>query len=121
MSNGADGVGESDTQGGGETKVLHEGPAADMGAGPSKDDSTTTGRSISSSLGSERPAVLEEVLDDEIIADFNCLGTSDDFGLVGCVVASVSREPFCTTEVPFKVRRYRPSFGIIECVLEFNP
>jgi len=75
-----------DTEGGEETKALQEGPAADMGAGPTKDEPPTTGKSISSSLGNERPAVLEEVLDDEVIADFNCLGTSDDFGLVGCVV-----------------------------------
>lgn len=107
MSNGVEGV-EGDTQGVEETKALQGGPTADMGAGPTKDEPTTTGRSMSSSLGNERPAVLEEVLDDEIITDFNCLGTSDDFGLVGCVVASVSREPFCTTEVPSKVG-YRPS------------
>lgn len=117
MSNdadGGDGV-KGGTQVVGETEALQEesfGGAADMGAGPSstaQDEPATTGSSVSSSLGNERPAVLEEVLDEEIIADFNCMGTSDEFGLVGCVVASVSKEPFCTTEVSLKVS-HRPSF-----------
>lgn len=56
-------------------------------------------------LASERPAVVEEVLDDDVVADFNYLGSSEPFALVGCVVASVSRDPFEATEVSPRVRK----------------
>lgn len=55
-------------------------------------------------LLTERPAVVEEVLHEGVMTGFNCLGSNADYGVVGCVVASVSREPFQDTEVSPKVR-----------------
>lgn len=53
-----------------------------------------------------RPAVVEEVLHESVVTGFNCLGSSTDYGVVGCVVASVSREPFQETEVSPKVNEF---------------
>lgn len=61
----------------------------------------TTGRAY---LSAERPAVLEKVCDESVLAEFNFLGSSERFPLVGCVVAAVSKEPFASTEVSPKVR-----------------
>lgn len=55
-------------------------------------------------LSAERPAVLEKVCDESVLAEFNFLGSSERFPLVGCVVAAVSKEPFASTEVSPKVR-----------------
>lgn len=55
-------------------------------------------------LLTERPAVVEEVVHEGVMTGFNCLGSNADYGVVGCVVASVSREPFEDTEVSPKVR-----------------
>ena len=61
---------------------------------------------MSSSLLTERPAVVEEVLHEGVMSAFNCLGSSADFGVVGCVVAAVSTEPFQDTEGSPKVEFY---------------
>lgn len=68
-------------------------------------------------LLTERPAVVEEVLHESVVTGFNCLGSSADYGVVGCVVASISREPFLDTEVSPKVRCPR---GPLENVLQWT-
>lgn len=55
-------------------------------------------------LSVERPAVVEEVMDDTVLSDFNYFNSSDMFPLVGLVIASVSREPFERTEALPNVR-----------------
>ena len=59
---------------------------------------------VSMGLLKERPAVVEEVMDEGVMSAFNCLGSSAVFGLVGCVVAAVSREPFQDTDASPQVR-----------------
>ena len=119
----------------GDAEGLQEEPvegAADMGAGPTSapENEQVSGSSSSSSssdhngdgrrLGRERPAVLEEVLHEDVISEFNYLGSSGDaFGMVGCVVASVSREPFCTTEVSLKVCPRHYSGGVAALILRY--
>lgn len=60
------------------------------------------GRDVSRLL-TERPAVVEEVLHEDVVSGFNCSGSNQGFGVVGCVVASISREPFQDTEASPKV------------------
>lgn len=55
-------------------------------------------------MQSERPGVVESVLDADVLAGFNCLGSSEAFSVVGCVVAAVSLEPFEKTEALPKAR-----------------
>ena len=79
------------------------------------------GGSGGNKLASERPAVVEEVLDDDVIADFNYLGSSEQLAVVGCVVASVSRDPFEGTEVSPRVRKWvRGRVGVSKVSYEYG-
>lgn len=64
----------------------------------------STSSSSSSSLMTERPAVVEEVVHEGVMSSFDCLRSSAVYGVVGCVVAAVSREPFQDTEGSPKVK-----------------
>lgn len=70
---------------------------------PSNPSSSVHDNDESESLSSTRPAVVEMVLDEEVVTCFSSLRTGGALGVVGCVVASVSREPFESTESAPKV------------------
>lgn len=51
-----------------------------------------------------RPAVVQEVLQEDIVGVFCVKGTNTPFPVVGTVIAAVSREPFENTEPSQEVR-----------------
>ena len=128
---GVDGSGKSDTPDSGnhrQTEAFWRSESPDTAQGPTGKDSaalsssptneiaTTDGKKPAqggggNKLASERPAVVEGVFDEDVVADFNSLGSSETLAVVGCVVASVSREPFEATEVSPRVRSARPEGG----------
>eukprot|EP00752_Nemacystus_decipiens_P009822 g8764.t2 len=65
--------------------------------------SRAVGGGVPTELLKERPAVVEEVTDEGVMSCFNCLGSSAVFGVVGCVVAAVSTEPFQDTDTSPKL------------------
>ena len=88
---------------GNDSAALSSGPTSDAAAAAT--DGAIPAHVGGKKLASERPSVVEEVLDDDVVADFNYLGSSEPLAVVGCVVASVSRDPFETTEVSPRVRK----------------
>ncbi|CAM9552550.1 unnamed protein product [Ectocarpus sp. 12 AP-2014] len=110
-SKGADGIAEGGLADGGPKSrgssaagLASPTSEADARRSPGRKSPTPSprGRDVSRLL-TERPAVVEEVLHEDVVSGFNSSGSNQGFGVVGCVVASISREPFRDTEVSPKM------------------